>query len=114
MVGHDIRNPLQAIVGDLYIARQETADMPENETKKAMVETLEGIEENIFYINKIVTDLQDYARPINPRAQETDIKTIIYQSFANSKVPDNVKTGVKVDSDAEKIMADADSEAYHE
>jgi len=73
-----------------------------------MVETLEGIEENIFYINKIVTDLQDYARPINPRAQETDVETIINQSLANSKIPDNVKTEVRIDSDAEKLMADAD------
>ena len=45
-----------------------------------------AIEDNIFYINKIVADLQDYARPLNPRAQETDFETIINQSIANSKI----------------------------
>jgi signal transduction histidine kinase len=29
MVGHDIRNPLQAITGDLYLAKTELSALPE-------------------------------------------------------------------------------------
>ena len=34
MVGHDIRNPLQAIVGELYLAKDEVQSMPSGDVKK--------------------------------------------------------------------------------
>ena len=70
MVGHDIRNPLQAITGDLYLAREEIKEMPNSERKKSMEESLDAIEENIYYINKIVSDLQDYTRPLKPTLEK--------------------------------------------
>ena len=63
MVGHDIRNPLQAITGDVYLAKTELAEIPESPEKKNTLESLQEIEKNIDYINKIVADLQDFARP---------------------------------------------------
>ena len=60
MVGHDIRNPLQAITGDLFLAKTELVLLPESEEKINALESLEEIEKNIDYINKIVADLQDY------------------------------------------------------
>ncbi len=77
MVGHDIRNPLQAITGDVYLAKTELASTPESEEKNNIQESLTEIERNIDYINKIVQDLQDYARPLNPNAGEADLKHII-------------------------------------
>jgi len=108
MVGHDIRNPLQAIVSDLYIARQDTEEISESEAKNSILETIDAIEENVFYINKIVADLQDYSRPLNPRTQETNIKSVIAKVFASNGVPRNVKIQVKIDADTELIMADED------
>ena len=66
MVGHDIRNPLQAITGDIYLTKLDVATLPDDQTKRSMQESLEAIEQNIDYIDKIVADLQDYARPIKP------------------------------------------------
>jgi len=66
MVGHDIRNPLQAILGDLYLAKTELASTPESEERKGIQESLDSIAKNSEYINKILADLQDYARPLNP------------------------------------------------
>ncbi len=77
MVGHDIRNPLQAITGDLYLIKTELAELPDHQQKKNALESVDEIQTNIDYINKIVADLQDYARPLNPRTQETNIKTSI-------------------------------------
>src|SRR5208337_5663258 len=34
MVGHDIRNPLQAIISDIYLAKSELASTPESDEKK--------------------------------------------------------------------------------
>jgi PAS domain S-box-containing protein len=97
MVGHDIRNPLQAIIGDLYIAREESMNMPEGEAKQAMYETITAIEENIFYINKIVSDLQDYTRPLNPSFKETDLKVLLENIIFTIKVPRRIKTSINVE-----------------
>ena len=40
MVGHDIRNPLQAIVGDLYLAKSDLAAMAESEERGGLQESL--------------------------------------------------------------------------
>ena len=77
MVGHDIRNPLQAITGDLYLAKTDLASIPESKEKQTIQESLTEIEKNIDYINKIVADLQDFARPLKPNVEETDLKLVI-------------------------------------
>ena len=107
MVGHDIRNPLQAITGDVYLAKTELASMPESEEKKNALESLTEIEKNVDYINKIVADLQDFARPLNPNAEETDLKLIIDELLAKNGLPENVKVSVKVETEARKVVADS-------
>jgi signal transduction histidine kinase len=108
MVGHDIRNPLQAITGDLFLAKSELSELPENENKTNAIESLDEIQNNIDYINKIVADLQDYARPLNPRAQETNIKSLFHEILAKNGIPKNIKVTVKVEDKAERVMADPD------
>jgi signal transduction histidine kinase len=107
MVGHDIRNPLQAITGDLYLARTELTSMPESDERKNTLESLEEIEKNVDYINKIVADLQDFARPLKPNAEETNLKLIIDQLLAKNGIPENVKVSVKLEGNASKFVADS-------
>src|SRR5665647_148834 len=107
MVGHDIRNPLQAITGDLYLAKTELATVPDSEEKKNTIESLQEIEKNIDYINKIVADLQDFARPLNPHREEADLKQIIEGLIAKNGLPKNVKVTIKVEADARKVVADS-------
>ena len=107
MVGHDIRNPLQAITGDVYLAKTELAAIPQSEEKKNALESLTEIEKNIDYINKIVQDLQDYARPLNPQAEEADLKLIVEKLLTKNGLPENVKVSVKVENEARKISADS-------
>jgi len=106
MVGHDIRNPLQAITGDVYLVKTELASTPESEEKKSALESLQEIEKNIDYINKIVADLQDFARPLKPNAEETDLKLIIDELLKKNGLPENVKVNVKVETEAKKVVAD--------
>jgi PAS domain S-box-containing protein len=107
MVGHDIRNPLQAITGDVFLAKTDLTAIPESEEKKSIQESLSEIEKNVDYINKIVQDLQDFARPLKPNAEETDIKLIIEDLLKKNALPENVKVTVKVDTDARKVVADS-------
>ncbi len=105
MVGHDIRNPLQAITGDIYLAKTDLIAIPESEEKKCIQESLSEIEKNVDYINKIVADLQDFARPLNPRADVTNLKLVIDDFLAKNGLPKNVKVSVKVET--EKVVADS-------
>ena len=90
-----------------YLAETELASMPESEEKKNVLESLKEIEKNTDYINKIVADLQDFARPLNPHAEETDLKIIIDELLKKTGLPENVKVSVKVETEARKVVADS-------
>lgn len=107
MVGHDIRNPLQAITSDVYLAKSELDALPDSEGKKAILESLVETEKNVDYINKIVQDLQDYARPINPNIEESDLKEIVEKLITKNGMPSNIEVNVQVTEEARKISADS-------
>jgi PAS domain S-box-containing protein len=107
MVGHDIRNPLQAIIGDIFLTKTDLSSLPENEQKTSVQESLSEIEKNVEYINKIVADLQDFAKPLNPTAMEIDLKRIIDEVANNRRIPENIQASIKVENGAEKIVADS-------
>ncbi|MGA2682077.1 MAG: PAS domain S-box protein [Candidatus Bathyarchaeia archaeon] len=107
MVGHDIRNPLQAITGDVFLAKTDLTSLPESEEKNSALESLQEIEKNVDYINKIVADLQDFARPLKPIVEETDLKRIIGDLLKKNGLPRNIKATVKVENDAGKVLADS-------
>ena len=106
MVGHDIRNPLQAITGDVYLAKLDLALIPESEEKNSLLETISAIDKNVDYISKIVADLQDYARPLKPAVEETDLKRIIEELLEKNVLSDNYIVSINVESDARKVMTD--------
>ena len=107
MVGHDIRNPLQAITSDVYLLKEDLKGMPEHEEKRLAMESLEGIEKNVEYINKIVADLQDFARPLVPRIEEVNLKLVIDELLAKNGVPENIKVTVRVEAAAKKMITDS-------
>jgi phosphoglycerate-specific signal transduction histidine kinase len=81
MVGHDIRNPLQAIAGELYLCKEEVETISNEEAKKNMRESLQSIEQNLFYIDKIVADLQDFTKPLNPCRENVNIENTIEEAL---------------------------------
>ncbi len=107
MVGHDIRNPLQVITSDAYLAKIEIEALPDSEQRKMALESIEEITRNTEYINKIVQDLQDFARPLNPIIEENDLKQIIDSFIGKNGLPKNIKLQVKIDENAREIKADS-------
>ncbi len=96
MVGHDIRNPLQAIVGELFLARQMMAEAPKSKNVSEALESINLIQEQVDYINKIVSDLQDYARPLNPEYSIVDLSDLVVNVFDTITVPDKIKINVNM------------------
>lgn len=89
MIGHDIRNPLQAIANEVYVAKQAMNDYPVEFTKEAL-ESIGIIEEQADYISKIVSDLQDYARPLKPEFQEIEIAKLFTSIFQTINIPERI------------------------
>jgi PAS domain S-box-containing protein len=96
MVGHDIRNPLQAIISELFLARQAMVEASKDKVAKEALESIDLVQEQVDYINKIVSDLQDYARPLIPEYVDVDLTDLAVKVFETVAVPDNVKLKVDV------------------
>ncbi len=106
MVGHDIRNPLQSIIGELYLIKDELGNLPDGDAKESLKESVAVIDEQTAYINKIVTDLQDYARPAAPRMEDVDVDKAIQTAISNMDIPENIEFSYYVQSDFPKLKAD--------
>ena len=90
MVGHDIRNPLQTVTGEVYIAKSELKNLPDSKAKESLKECLDTISEQTIYVNKIVSDLQDFARPLTPKIEAVDLESLIESIQATMEIPENV------------------------
>ena len=106
MIGHDIRNPLQAIAGELYLMKQDVEGSSDSECKRDVQESLVSIQEQVDYMNKIISDLQDFARPLKPELVEVELCSAIPQLVATVNVPDNIQAMAKCDTELPKIKLD--------
>ena len=107
MVGHDLRNPLQVILNALYLAdiKLESLPVPPDQ-KEPLAKTCETVREQAAYMNKIVSDLQDYARPLSPELTETDLRELIDNVLSVTTVPQNIKTSVIIDKKFPRVYVD--------
>jgi signal transduction histidine kinase len=81
--------------------------LAQGEVKTNLLESVHGIEENLFYINKIVADLQDFSRPLNPKKEQVDVEKIIYEALEMIVVPSTIKTIVSVQKDLPQLIIDS-------
>ena len=107
MVGHDVRNPLQSMIGEIYLMNLEVAKLPEGEEKKSMLESILSLNQNITYINKIVADLQDFAKAPIPQLEEVYIEKAINEVIHTSHIPKEVAVSIFVEKDFPKLKLDA-------
>lgn len=103
IVGHDIRNPLQSIVGEVFLATNELEYLPESEVKKNITESLELIRKNSEYINKIVSDLQDYSKPLSSHIEKTQLEETIKDAI-KERVTTNIKTNINIEENAKTAV----------
>ncbi len=107
MIGHDIRNPLQAIIGELYLSKDCLHSLPENEANQELADSMRVIEEQTFYIDKIVTDLQDYAKPLAPHIEEVNLESIVESVLSTMDIPENIQVAYSIEEGYSKLMIDS-------
>jgi PAS domain S-box-containing protein len=106
MIGHDLRNPLQGIAGIVYLAKKNFESRKAAD-KKVAAALLDTIEEQVMYMDKIVSDLQDYAQPLAPQLTETNLPNLIRQTLSTIKIPETVKVSVRTGEFANNAMVDS-------
>ena len=109
LVGHDLRNPLQVIINTLYLARMKLEHIPPQIEKHEVEDVYKKIESQIIYMDKIVTDLQDFSRPITLKKVKTNLKELINEIFQSLSVPKNIKVSVKIDEETPRVKVDCTS-----
>jgi PAS domain S-box-containing protein len=111
MVGHDLRNPLQTMLTRLYLVKKgmSGSSQSRNEvaTKLNLEKTLGEFERLIQYMNKIVSDLQDYARPLAPTLVETDLEYLLQNTLSTITVPEAIRISVDIDPSVRRILVDS-------
>ena len=92
MVGHDLRNPLQAVASSAHLAKRALQDAEVKGVRKP----LETIEKQVRYMDKIVSDLQEYASPLKPRRVETNLRHLIDETITAMTIPENIRVSVRI------------------
>src|SRR5437867_6692576 len=105
MVGHDLRNPLQTIINTIHLAKESMKMDETSHTEKDLrVEgALETIGEQADFMNKIVSDLQDYARQPKPTFVEYDLQRLINDTLSSIPTSKNVEVSLTVEPGFPKL-----------
>jgi PAS domain S-box-containing protein len=110
MVGHDLRNPLQAITNMVYLSEKKSKSIPITEKeileKHGFLELRSGLKEQVEYMEKIVSNLQDYARPVKPTPVEIGLHQLINKTLSSLTVPENAKVSIVIEKDFPKLTLD--------
>jgi signal transduction histidine kinase len=95
MIGHDMRNPLQVITNMHYILGRKVSSMPAEDSailkKHGIPEIFSRIGSETQYLNKIVSDLQDYAREVNLKLVSIDPGAFLTDLLGSITLPEHVQ-----------------------
>jgi PAS domain S-box-containing protein len=108
MVGHDIRNPLQAIASDVYLAKMELEERPIAEQGQAIKENVEDIEKQAVYIEKIVGDLQEMSKPLKPELVQVNICKAVPETVSAVQIPSAIERQMICDVPSLTVKVDLD------
>ncbi len=99
MIGHDLRNPLQTIMNTTYLAKQKVEEyFAETDVDKlGLISDFAVIEKQLRYMNKIVCNLRDYSRPLEPDTVDLSLASLIKDTLNSMNIPDNIEIRTKIE-----------------
>ena len=102
MVGHDLRNPLQAISSATYVLEKNLTPAASEQTQ----EMLEAIENSVRYSDRIVDDLMEYSQDLLLELSVATPKSLLSDAMSQVKIPKNITISDSTSEDL-KIRVDA-------
>ena len=103
MVGHDLRNPLQSTANTVYLVRR-LSESGNYEDRKEMAGLLDELDNQVYYMDKIVSDLQDYSRPVGNEPIETNLPNLIKEASSSVQIPKTVHVSTVLEGDLTNTM----------
>lgn len=82
------------------------ASLPEGEGKQCMKESIEAIGTCVDYINKVVQDLQDFAKTYKPSLKKTDFEELCQDLLFKVGCPENVNVSLSIEKAAKRFVTD--------
>ncbi|MGZ4919220.1 MAG: ATP-binding protein [Halobacteriota archaeon] len=101
MVGHDLRNPLQALqlLIDLQKQREKALSDQECVTQAYVGQSNDvyaRMYQQIFYMDKIVSDLYDYSRPLALTPTRVDLRDVVADTIASITLPEAIHPTIEI------------------
>jgi len=107
MVGHDLRNPLQAVIGFVGLAEEQLNRMNLSSAEKQEFKSkLRAISDQTSYMNKIVSDLQDYAQPVKLEFVRTNVGHLIKETLSTLGIPEEVTVSLEIPRNFPRMKID--------
>ena len=110
MVGHDLRNPLQVVYLLGSRLGKKIGVLRDGGVDDSDLKDLEYIEEKLWeqtnYMNKIVSDLQDFSKNITVVYEDADLEQTVIDVIGTLKIPDDVEVSVRLDEGLRSVRAD--------
>jgi signal transduction histidine kinase len=111
-VGHDLRNPTQVMMNDIFLMKTKMRSLTPEEQRTAeelgFAEFLRKTDQSTQYMNRIITDLQSSVQPLKVEAVETDVRSLLDETLATIMIPENVVVSKQIQDDlsAVKLLVD--------
>lgn len=105
MVAHEIRNPLGGIKGFGTLLQRDLKDMPELEQMASYI--VEGTD----HLNRLVTQVLNFARPVHPQPEATDMVVLLrdlVQHFRADETINQEKISLELEAKQEHLIAFVD------
>ena len=106
MVGHDLRNPLQVIVGSIELIKKGLNKRGDSSDGCEIEKWVDKIDAQTDYMNKIVSDLQDYSRNIKPTREEADLEALMGDVVSSVDIHGDVDVSIVLDEGLPDISVD--------
>lgn len=108
MVAHEIRNPLGGIKGFASLLVRDLKDSPH------LQEMASYIVEGTDSLNKLVTNILNYSRPLQIVLQSTDLVSLIKELAQHIRVDSSVKENIEIVTDLPKhpVFGQVDSQLF--
>ena len=65
---------------------------------------LEDLDDQVYYMDKIVSDLQDYARPVDAELAETNLENLIEKTVSSLLFPKDVEVSIALQDELSNVM----------
>ncbi len=110
MVGHDLRNPLQVIYMLGSRLNRAIRQLGKIENTDPIATELAYIEKNLSeqtgYMNKIVSDLQDFSKTIAIKIEKTDVESMTRDVLETVGLTDAINVSVDFEEKAKWVVMD--------